>query len=334
MYGVKKHGNWRMAFKTFFMYALTFVPYGLILGGLVSAWWSWAVAYIVMGMGVAGIGLSIMHDANHGAYSKKKWVNSLMGFSMNIIGASAFTWKVQHNVLHHTYTNVHGMDEDISGRGLFRFSPDSKWRKLHRFQWLYAWFFYCLLTISWMFVGDFSRLVRYEKMGLVKKQKTTFKKEFWIMLATKIAYVGYIIVLPLLFSSLGWGQVVLGFVIMHAVAGLSLSLIFQPAHVEESTSFIQPDENGKLPEAWAVHQLFTTSNFAMKNRLFTWFVGGLNYQVEHHLFPHVSHIHYRKLSKLVRNTAKEFGLPYHHRRTFVGAVYHHMKLLKRLGQPA
>lgn len=333
MYGLKKNGHWRMLVKAAVMFAIYFGPYGLVLSGLLTGTFWWVVAYLIMGIGVSGIGLSIMHDANHGAFSQKKWVNKAFGFTMNLVGANAFTWRVQHNVLHHTYTNVHGMDEDIAGRGLFRFSPDSPHRKIHRFQHVYAWFFYSLLTISWMFMGDFVRLARYKKMGLIEQQKTTFKRELTIMILSKIGYVGYILVLPILFSGMPWWQPVVGFFIMHLLAGLILSMIFQPAHVEESTSFYQPNESNKLPDAWAAHQLMTTSNFAMRSRWFTWFIGGLNYQVEHHLFPHVSHVHYRKLSKLVRRTAEEFGLPYNYRRTWVGALWHHGRQLYSLGRP-
>lgn len=321
-----------MIVKSLIILTAYFATYGVLISGAVSGFLAWLLVYLILGFTTAVIGLAIMHDANHGAFSRKKWVNKLFGFSMNVVGASAFTWKIQHNVLHHTYTNVHGMDEDIQGRGLFRFSPDSPLRRIHRFQHVYAFFFYSMLTLSWTFVGDFARMARYRKMGLVDQAKADYKKEMRILIASKVGYIGYMLVLPALISGFAWWQAALGFVFLHMVAGLSLSLIFQPAHVEESTTFYQPDENNKLPEAWAVHQLLTTSNFAMSSRWFTWLIGGLNYQIEHHLFPHVSHIHYRKISKIVRRTAKEFGLPYNQRKTFVGAVYHHVRLLRQLGR--
>ena len=332
LYGVDKTGHWRMLVKAIIILVSYFALYGVILSGVLANSWWWILAYIGLGAATAVIGLSIMHDANHGSFSRKKWVNKLFGFSMNVVGASAFTWKLQHNVLHHTYTNVHGMDEDIQGRGLFRFSPDSPKRKIHRFQHIYAFLFYAFLTLSWTFSGDFARMKRYKKMGLIAQAKSSYKREMTILVASKVGYMVYILVIPILFTSMAWWQPVVGFVVLHAVAGLVLSLIFQPAHVEESTSFYQPAENNKLPEAWAVHQLLTTSNFAMRSRWFTWLIGGLNYQIEHHLFPHVSHIHYRKLSKIVRRTAADFNLPYNSRRTFVGAVYHHLRLLRHLGR--
>ena len=333
MYKVPKHANAMMVFKTVFMYSLYLVPFVLMLTGVFTGWLGWAIGYVMMGFGVAGIGLSIMHDANHGSYSKNPTINRILGYSLNIVGGAAFTWKVQHNVLHHTYTNVYEMDEDISPRGLFRFSPDSNWRKVHRFQHLYAWFFYGFLTLTWVFVKDFNRLNKYKALGLIEKQKTTYRKELAIIIISKVLYAAYIIGLPLLFTNFSILQILLGFFIMHYIAGMILALIFQPAHVEESTEFFQPDDKGKLPSAWAVHQLFTTSNFAMRSRFFTWFIGGLNYQVEHHLFPNICHVHYRKLSKIVRKTALEFNLPYNSRPTFVHALYYHAKLLYQLGDP-
>ncbi|HAA17016.1 MAG TPA: acyl-CoA desaturase [Cytophagales bacterium] len=330
---ITKQANANMVFKTIFMYLLYFTPFVLMLTGVATGWLGWTIGYVLMGWGVAGIGLSVMHDANHGSYSKYPWVNKMLGLSLNLVGGAAFTWKVQHNVLHHTYTNVYDMDEDISPRGLFRFSPDSKFRKIHRFQHLYAWFFYGALTLSWVIAKDFNRLHRYHKLGLIEKQKTTYGRELAVIIISKVVYFTYVIGLPLLFTDFSIGQIILGFVVMHYIAGMILALIFQPAHVEESTEFFQPNDDGKLPSAWAVHQLFTTSNFAMRSRLFTWFIGGLNYQVEHHLFPNICHVHYRKLSKIVRKTAKEFDLPYKSRPTFAHALWYHAKLLYQLGHP-
>ena len=330
--GISKHANGQMVFKTAFMYMLYFLPFVLMLTGVLQEWWGWTIGFVLMGWGMAGIGLSVMHDANHGSYSHRPWVNQLLGLSLNLVGGASFTWQVQHNVLHHTYTNVYEMDEDISPRGLFRFSPDSKFRGIHRFQHLYAWFFYGLLTLSWVFVKDFKRLKRYEELGLVKKQKTTYWREFGIILISKVFYFSYVLGLLFWLTDFSVAQVLLGFVLMHYIAGLILALIFQPAHVEEDTAFFQPNEEGLLPSAWAAHQLQTTSNFAMRSRLFTWYVGGLNYQVEHHLFPNICHVHYRKLSKIVRRTAKEFNLPYNARPTFIQALWYHGKLLYQLGR--
>lgn len=329
---ISRQGNAEMATKTIFMFALYFIPYAIILTGLVANIWLVLGLVILMGFGVAGIGLSVMHDANHGAYSSKSWVNNLIGYSLNLVGANAFNWKVQHNVLHHTYTNVHDADEDISPRGILRMHPASPWKPIHKFQFLYAWFFYGLMTIVWITVKDFMRIVKYNQQGLVKKQKTTIVREWLILLASKTIYATYIFVIPVLVLPFAWWQVLLGVLIMHYLAGFLLAIIFQPAHVIDGTEYPEPDEHGMLENTWAVHQLHTTTNFAQKNRILSWYVGGLNYQVEHHLFPNICHVHYRKISEIVKTTAHEFGLPYKSEPTFRSALVSHTRLLRELGK--
>lgn len=330
---ISRQANAHMIIKSIFMFALYFVPYALILSGVVTSGWGVIALVVAMGLGVAGIGLSVMHDANHGAYSNKAWVNNLIGYSLNLIGANAFNWKVQHNVLHHTYTNVHDADEDISPRGILRMHPSSEWKPFHRFQHMYAWFFYGLMTIVWVVVKDFVRIIRYQKDGLVKKQKTTAATEWIILLVSKAVYVGYIFVIPVLVTPFAWWQILLGVIGMHYIAGFILAIIFQPAHVIDGTEYPEPDHEGVLENTWAIHQLHTTTNFAHNNRILSWYVGGLNYQVEHHLFPNICHVHYRKISAIVRETAHEFGLPYKSEPTFIDALAGHTRLLKELGKP-
>ena len=238
-----------------------------------------------------------------------------MGYSLNVMGAGAFNWKVQHNVLHHTYTNIHDVDEDISPRGILRMTPHSEWKSIHKFQHIYAWFIYGLMTLVWVVVKDFARLTRYHKDGMVKKQKADIRMEWVILIATKLIYIGYILVIPMMVLSIAWWQWLIGFVAMHYVAGFILAIIFQPAHVIDGTEFPMPDENGKMDNSWAIHQLHTTTNFANNSTFFSWYVGGLNFQVEHHLFPNVCHVHYKKISTIVKATTKEFGLPYKSERT-------------------
>lgn len=329
---ISRHANTEMKIKTVFMFSLYFIPYFLIIGGLTSNVWILWLLCLVMGFGIGGIGLSIMHDANHGAYSSKPWVNDLLGYSLNMVGASAFNWKIQHNVLHHTYTNIHEADEDISPRGVLRMHPDSKWLKMHKFQHYYAWFFYGLMTLVWVFVKDFVRIQRYKELGLAKKQKASITKEWIILIGTKLFYFFYIFALPaMLLPELTWWQIGLGFFTMHYLAGFILAIIFQPAHVIDGTEYPLADESGQLENNWAIHQLLTTTNFANKARAFSWYVGGLNFQVEHHLFPTVCHVHYRKISGIVEQTAKEFGLPYKNAPTFANAIVGHTKMLKLLG---
>jgi len=329
--GVAKHANSEMIIKTICMFALYFGPYALIVSGAVTAW-PWVIALlIVMGLGLAGIGLCVMHDANHGAYSSKKWVNTVIGYSINLIGANAFNWKMQHNVLHHSFTNVHEEDEDISPRGVLRLSPHSDWKGIHRYQFIYAWLLYGMMTLVWLTYKDFYRIVVYHKNGLAKKNNAHMGREWAILIGSKMLYVSYIFVIPVVFTALAWWQILLGIVIMQYIAGFLLAIIFQPAHVIEGTEYPLPDENQTLQNNWAIHQLLTTTNFGNKSRWFSWYVGGLNFQIEHHLFPNICHVHYRKISGIVQDTAKEFGLPYKSARTFIGALNSHARLLKQLG---
>ncbi|MEQ9404987.1 MAG: acyl-CoA desaturase [Cyclobacteriaceae bacterium] len=328
-----RYGNVEMVIKTIFMFCLYFVPYFMFLLGIVENVWVFYLMAILMGFGKAGIGLSVMHDANHGAYSKKKWINKLIGYSLNVVGANATNWKIQHNVKHHTYTNVSGMDEDISPKGgILRFNPHSKIKPHHKWQYIYAWFFYGLMTMSWIIVKDFIQLAEYSKDGLLKTQvKSKALAWIWLIL-TKVFYYSYILALPILFASIGWGHIIGGFFVMHYVAGFVLAVIFQPAHVIEGNTFEDATDKDTIEENWAVHQLKTTCNFAQKNKILSWYVGGLNYQVEHHLFPNICHVHYRKISKIVRRTAEEYNIPYHSYPTFMSALVSHGRMLYALGR--
>ena len=328
---ISRHANTEMVVKTICMFAAYFTPYLLVVTGVITGTWPMLLALLIMSLGLAGIGLSVMHDANHGAYAKKNWINTVIGYSLNLIGANAFNWKMQHNVLHHTFTNVHEEDEDISPRGALRMTPHSEWKKMHKYQFIYAWFLYGLMTIVWLFFKDFVRIVRYHKSGLAKKQNADITREWIILIVSKLVYIGYILVIPLLFSPLLWWQILLGIVIMHYIAGFLLAIIFQPAHVIEGTEFPLPDMDNSLENNWAVHQLLTTTNFGNSSRWFSWYVGGLNFQIEHHLFPNICHVHYRKIAGIVKETASEFGLPYKSTRTFLQALVKHGRLLKQLG---
>ena len=328
---VSRHANKEMVFKTFFMFALYFVPYILIVSNVVTNMLWLIPLTIIMSLGVAGIGLSVMHDANHGAYSKSSWINSLFGYSINLVGAAAFNWKMQHNVMHHTFTNIHDEDEDISPRGVLRLSPHSAWKGMHKYQFIYAWFFYGLMTIVWIILKDFVRIIRYQKNGMVKKHKANITREWLILIATKLIYIGYIFIIPLVFTSLVWWQILVGIILMHYIAGFILAIIFQPAHVIEGTEYPMPDEENMLENNWAIHQLHTTTNFGNKSYWFSWYVGGLNFQIEHHLFPNICHVHYRKISAIVKSTAAEFGLPYKSAATFFNALQGHTRMLRQLG---
>ncbi|MFT5167825.1 MAG: linoleoyl-CoA desaturase [Saprospiraceae bacterium] len=327
---ISKHANFQMVFKSIFMLFLYFTPLVLMLTGVVTSLWPVLFMWVLMGFGMSGIGLSVMHDANHGSYSSNPKVNKAVGFVINFIGGFHANWIIQHNVLHHSYTNVHGHDEDID-KGVMRFSPNQEPKRIFRFQAFYAPLFYSIMTIYWFIAKDFEQLIRYNKKDLLVGQGLTFTSALVQIIFHKIWYVGLMLVLPFMLIPLAWGQILLGFLIMHFICGLILALIFQPAHVIEATNFYVADDQGSVENSWAVHQLKTTSNFANDSVFFSWFVGGLNYQIEHHLFPTICHVHYKGISAIVKQTAEEYNIPYHHHKTFYGAVKSHFSLLNDLG---
>lgn len=329
---LSKNGGWAMRGKTMVMFMLYLTPYVLLLTGVIQSGWLALLASAVIGIGLAGIGLSVMHDACHGAYSSNPKENDWVGYSLNFLGASSFNWKIQHNVLHHSYTNVIEHDEDIDNRGLFRFTPYAPLKAIHRYQHIYAWPFYSLMTLFWVLLKDFFRFAKYDKEGLIKQVNGSKPKELAILIATKVWNLVFSFGLPLMFTDFTFGQILLGFLTAHLIAGFLLALVFQPAHVSDEISFIAVPENGELPFSFAEHQIRTTRNFANENRWFSWYAGGLNFQIEHHLFPHICHIHYRKISPIVRQTAQEFGLPYENTPSIWQALVTHTKHLKNLGR--
>ncbi len=326
---IPKTGNWKIHLKTIILFTVFLVPYFLILT-LPMPFWTHLVLTIVMGIGMAGIGMNVMHDANHGSYSTKSWVNKFMGGTIYILAGNVHNWQVQHNVLHHTYTNIIGHDEDLEAGRIMRFSKEAPWYKFHKFQQYYAVFLYGLLTFNWAITTDFKQMSNYLKRKLSYGEPKSPKILWTTLIITKIIYLAIWIVLPIVIG-ITWWKVLVGFFVMHYTAGLILSIVFQLAHVVDEAANPQPNENGEMENTWAIHQLFTTVNFAPKNRIVNWYTGGLNHQIEHHIFPHISHIHYGKIAKIVKETAKECQLPYYEYKTMTAAVIAHFKHLKELG---
>jgi linoleoyl-CoA desaturase len=326
---LKKTGDWRLFSKTIILVSAAATGYLFLMLGNLSAFPALAIC-IGLGYTFACIGFSVMHDANHGSYSTKPWLNDMIGLSANALGASAFFWKQKHNILHHTYTNVDGLDDDIAKSPIIRQCETQKWVPAHKVQHLYLLPVYALSSIFWIFFMDFAkyftgRIYTTEAWKMTTKNKVIF----WI---TKLGYLTFYIVLPIVkwgfFPWLG------GFVLLHVAMGLTLSIVFQLAHVVENTEFehVALDETKHIDEAWAIHELKTTSNFAMKSKLVSWFVGGLNFQIEHHLFPKVSHIHYPAISKIVQQKCAEYNLPYNQYPTMLQAVASHFRVMKHLGK--
>jgi linoleoyl-CoA desaturase len=328
---ISPHANAAMVFKTIFMLTLYFLPYALMVSGTATGWAFW-LCWALMGFGLAGIGMSVMHDANHKAYSGNDTVNTLLGHTVNLVGGDAKNWKAQHNILHHTFTNIHTADEDIDNKLIMRFAPTGKHKGIQRFQFLYAFVLYSVMTIYWVLLKDLVQHFRYLKKGLLKEQGKDRWRVFTVLLAWKLFYVAYMLVLPILLLPVPAWQIVTGFLLLHIIAGTVLSVVFQLAHVVESTEFPMPDAEGNIETEWAIHQLRTTADFSPGNPIITFYVGGLNYQTIHHLFPRICHIHYPKLAPIVAQTAKEFGVPYTVYPSFGSAFRSHVSMLHKLGR--
>lgn len=329
--GISTKGDYRMWLKTFVLVSLYLVPFVLILTVNMNVWIAF-ILVILMGIGEAGVGMSVMHDAAHGSYSKKQWVNDLMAGTMILLGSNTCNWKIQHNYLHHTYTNIYGYDPDIETKAVIRLNKFALLRKYHRFQYIYAYPFYGLMTLSKL-LTDISQLIDYNKQGLIQEKKVSLKTELIKLIAIKLIYFSILLGLPFLFSSFSWWQILIGFATMHVIAGGILGTIFQMAHVVEGVDQPIPDNNGIIKNEWMVHELNTACDFGRNNKILSWYIGGLNYQIEHHLFSNICHLHYPALASIVEQTSKKYGFTYLYQPTFASAFSSHVRRLKELGNP-
>jgi linoleoyl-CoA desaturase len=290
----------------------------------------WAICEsVLLGGVIAAIGFNVMHDGAHGSFSKYKWVNKFAAFSLNVLGGSSFMWNVKHNVIHHAYTNIDEVDDDIDIKPFMRMTSAQKKYRLHKYQHIYFWVLYALLYVLWIFVLDYTKYFR-SKIGTMplKKMKLADHFIFWGFKALNLfLFIG----LPA--YMLGFMPWLVGFLTFTCFAGLVLSLVFQLAHTVEHTAFPLPDEaSGRMEDEWAIHQIKTTANFATENKLVSWLVGGLNFQIEHHLFPKISHVHYPAISRIIKQACLEYGINYIEYPRVRYAVASHVAFLRQMGR--
>ncbi|WP_423149675.1 fatty acid desaturase family protein [Rubrolithibacter danxiaensis] len=281
-----------------------------------------------LGFNLAVIGFNIMHEGGHGSFSKYKWLNALSAYSLNVLGGTIHFWKQKHNIDHHTYTNIEGMDHDIDVK-FMRMHQEQPQHWYHKFQHIYWILLYGISYMAWVLYQDFEKYFS-GKMGRLGKTEKMNLKEHVIFWLTKTSYLMVYIAVPVI--AVGWIKASIGFLIVSIVCGFSISIVFQLAHVVEGTQFPEPDiDTNKIQKEWAVHQISTTANFATKSKMISWFLGGLNFQVEHHLFPGISHIHYPHINKLVKETCREFDISYLEHNTIGKAFISHILHIKKLG---
>ena len=284
---------------------------------------------VLLGVIVAAIGFNVMHDGAHGSFSRYKWVNLLAAFSLNILGGNSFMWNIKHNIIHHAYTNIDGVDDDIDIQPWLRMSSTQKKYRLHKYQHLYFWILYSLLYIFWVFLLDYKKYFK-GRIGKMPIKKMSWKDHviFWKF---KLVHLFLFIGLPV--YAVGFESWLISFLIFSLVAGFVLSIIFQLAHTVEHTTFpVANPETGKMEDEWAFHQLKTTANFATKSKVITWLVGGLNFQIEHHLFPKISHVHYPALHHIIKKICEEHDIHYIEFKNLRFAIASHVSFLKKMGQ--
>jgi linoleoyl-CoA desaturase len=326
--GFKKTGNIHLYTKSvvFILAALGLYTMLLLIKIPIPA--SIAVS-VLLGFVLACIGFNVMHDANHDSYSSSKWVNKTLGLTLNALGGNSFIWKQKHNIIHHTYTNIDGVDDDIAKSPFIRMCRSQRWVSAHRAQHLYTPLLYAVSSMIWVLYQDFEKYFK-KKICNTQLRKMTVADHilFW---SSKLLYILFYLVIPM--AVLGWQLWLLYFVCLHIGLGLTLSVVFQLAHVVEETTFEFADGNDKqIENEWAIHQVKTTANFSAGNKFISWFAGGLNYQIEHHLFPRISHVHYPALSSLVKAECHAFQLPYNSIPTMSGAIASHFRFIKLMGQ--
>ena len=328
--GISMHANAQMVVKTVVILAVYILPFLYLLyfqPPLLPSLLLW----LVMGIGMAGVGMTIMHDAIHGAYSSSSVVNKMLGFTLNLVGGSKHNWRLQHNILHHTYTNITHMDDDIADKTVLRFSPHTPLKWYHKLQPVYAFFFYGLLTLYWVTLKDYVQFVLYTRDGVNPNNRAHNVKLLLGIITMKAVYFFVLLGVPTLVG-ISFTHALFGFLLMHFVGGIILTTVFQLAHSVDETEFPVPDDEGKIQNAWAIHQMETTMNFAPKNRWLSWYLGGLNFQVEHHLFPGICHVHHPEVSEIVRETAREFGITYQEHESFAAALKSHVRYMIRIGK--
>ena len=307
-------------------FALSYV--GLVF--FAATWWQGILLAISLGAAISGIGFSVMHDGGHNAFSPHRWLNRLAAMSLDILGGSSYIWDHKHNTVHHTYANIADHDDDINLGVLARLAPSQRRLWFHRVQHFYLWVLYGFLPMKWHLVSDFVNVAR----GKIATHR--FARPRGWNLATfiggKLVFLTLAFVIPTFWHPF-W-EVFLFYALVCWVNGIVISVVFQLAHAVEQAEFPLPDQDtGRMPTPWAVHQVQTTVDFARGNPVLTWFLGGLNYQIEHHLFPRISHVHYPRLSRFVQHGCRRYNLPYNEHPNMFAAIASHYRWLRRMGQP-
>jgi linoleoyl-CoA desaturase len=325
--GRKERDCWQMYLKVATVFAWYVVSYVLLVF-VATSWWQAIPLAFSLAFAMAAIGFNIQHDGGHSAISRYRWVNKIAAMSLDLIGASSYLWHWKHVIFHHTYVNITGVDADIEIGKLVRFSPHQKRSHWHRWQHVYLWPLYGIMASRWHLMGDFQDIYN----GKIGPHSIPRPKglDLAIFIVGKLTSVCLLLAMPMFFHD--WWVVVLYYILVTGVIGMTLSIVFQLAHCVEEAEFPLADTaTHRLEDTWAMHQVKTTVDFSRDSKVISWLLGGLNFQIEHHLFPRVCHTNYPALSRIVEKTCQEYGVKYSVHPTFGAGLRSHYQWLHRMG---
>jgi fatty acid desaturase len=308
-------GNALMYFKTFALLFLTWLSYYLCMQG----YWIFAP---ILGVFIAINGLAVQHDANHGSFSNIGIVNTLFGAVDDVIlGGSSLMWRHQHNIAHHAHPNDCEKDTDTySNFPILKTNPKLPSRAYLKFQHIYAPFIYSLLGVAYYF-GDFTTFFQgaYDKIKIHPRRTI----DYVIFLFGKLFYGYMFFYLPLYYH--GW-EGFFKFILPFQLIGSNfLASLFIVSHNAEECEYNYKGND------WAEMQVVTAANWSVHSTAWWLVSGGLNFQIEHHLFPGICHVHYPAISSIVRDTCKKHKVPYHAHDTFYEIYTAHLRGLYQLG---
>lgn len=287
--------------------------------------WRFIALYVFGGLAQTFLLLNIAHDSNHNAISSVPFVNKTLNYVFDLCGISSYMWRILHHRGHHSCINVHPEDDALTGRGLLRFTPHEPRTRVQRFQHIYAFVLYALFSLDYVFVRDFECFF-FPSHAYLKRNHPA--REYAILFAGKGFYLTYMLILPVVVLGKSPLLVAAAFLLVHLIIGLTVALVFQTTHTVDSTYF--PSGRGEFDDG-VYHIFATTADYATASPIVGWLAGGLNHHVVHHLCPFVCHTHYGHLTRIVKETAEEFGVPYREHPTMTRAIWHHLILLRQLG---
>ncbi|MCA5006845.1 fatty acid desaturase family protein [Sphingobacterium bovistauri] len=323
---IKRTGNRKLILKAIVLLLSLILNYSILVF-LQPHWIISVILCLILGVNFAAIGFNIMHDAGHNSFSENKKINTILSYSLNLLGGNIYLWKLKHNIAHHTFTNIDGEDHDIEIK-FMRIHHDQPLKKHHKYQSIYFIFLYSISYLAWIFYQDYEKYFR-KRLSKTSEKFTLPLNEKIIFWLSKFIHFQIFIIIPVIM--VGFVPTLIGLLVSSIICGICLATVFQLAHVVDETEF-KTLENYKVEEEWMIHQLQSTANFATKSNVLTWLLGGLNFQVEHHLFPKISHVHYPEINKILKSECLAYNVKYNEYSTFIAAFKSHVTVVKNMSK--